>query len=179
MLVPLYVLGAGAALSGLVAYGWFVGHDWMNFWGQSIAVKATEEVLHHAHEVPVWVKLMPLIFALAGIALSYTYYIARPRLPALTVARFPALYALFFNKWYFDEIYDALFVRPALALGRVLWKKGDGAVIDGLGADNIAARAQDMAGVLSRFQSGYLYHYAFAMLVGVAGLITYFMLAAG
>ena len=179
MLVPLYVLGAGAALSGLVAYGWFVGHDWMNFWGQSIAVKATEEVLHHAHEVPVWVKLMPLIFALAGIALSYTYYIARPRLPALTVARFPALYALFFNKWYFDEIYDALFVRPALAIGRALWKKGDGAVIDGLGADNIAARAQDMAGALSRFQSGYLYHYAFVMLVGVAGLITYFMLAAG
>jgi len=177
ILVPLYVLGTGAALSGLVAYGWFVGHDWMSFWGQSIAVKATEEVLHHAHEVPVWVKLMPLIFALAGIALSYTYYIAKPQLPALTAARFPALYALFFNKWYFDEIYDALFVRPALAIGRVLWKKGDGAMIDGLGPDNIAARAQDMAGVLSRFQSGYLYHYAFVMLVGVAGLVTYFMLA--
>src|SRR3954462_11374695 len=112
ILVPLYVLGTGAALSGLVAYGWFVGHDWMHFWGQSIAVKATEEVLHHAHEVPVWVKLMPLIFALSGIALSYTYYIAKPQLPALTAARFPALYALFFNKWYFDEIYDAVFVRP-------------------------------------------------------------------
>jgi len=141
-------------------------------------VKSTEEVLHHAHEVPVWVKLMPLVFALSGIALSYYYYLVRPELPALTARRFPRLYALFYNKWYFDEIYDAIFVRPALAIGRVFWKKGDGAIIDGLGPDNIAARAQDMAGVLSRFQSGYLYHYAFVMLVGVAALVTYFMLAA-
>ena len=96
-------------------------------------------------------------------------------MPARTVKAFPGLHALFFNKWYFDELYDAVFVKPALALGRVLWKKGDGAVIDGLGPDNIAARAQDMAGVLSRFQSGYLYHYAFVMLIGVAGLIGYFM----
>ncbi|OFW97381.1 MAG: NADH-quinone oxidoreductase subunit L [Alphaproteobacteria bacterium RIFCSPHIGHO2_12_FULL_66_14] len=179
MLIPLYVLGAGAALSGLVAYDWFVGDDWMSFWGQSIAVKSTEEVLHHMHEVPLWVKLAPLVFALSGIALSYYYYIVRTDLPERTVKAFPGLHALFFNKWYFDEIYDALFVKPALAIGRVFWKKGDGAMIDGLGPDNIAARAQDMAGVLSRFQSGYLYHYAFVMLVGVAGLVTYFMLAAG
>jgi NADH-quinone oxidoreductase subunit L len=178
MLIPLYVLAAGAALSGLVAYDWFVGHDWMSFWGQSIAVKSTEEVLHHMHEVPLWVKLAPLVFALAGIALSYLYYMVRPELPEITAMRFPALYALFYNKWYFDEIYDAVFVQPALAIGRAFWKKGDEAVIDGLGPDNIAARAQDMAAVLSRFQSGYLYHYAFVMLVGVAGLVTYFMLAA-
>jgi NADH-quinone oxidoreductase subunit L len=105
ILIPLYVLAVGAALSGLVAYGWFVGHDWMSFWGSSsIAVKSTEEVLHHAHEVPVWVKLMPLVFALSGIALSYYYYLVgglrrSPR-------RFPRLYALFYGKWYFDEIYD-------------------------------------------------------------------------
>ncbi|MPZ33230.1 MAG: NADH-quinone oxidoreductase subunit L [Rhodospirillales bacterium] len=178
MLLPLYVLGIGAALSGLVAYDWFVGSDWAHFWGtSSIAVKSTGEVLHQAHEVPVWVKLAPLVFALCGIALSYLCYIAMPQLPALVVKRFPGIYALFYNKWYFDEIYDVVFVKPALALGRILWKKGDGATINGLGPDNIAARAQDMAGVLSRFQSGYLYHYAFVMLVGVAGLVTYFMLA--
>ena len=89
---------------------------------------------------------------------------------------FTALHTLFFNKWYFDELYDAVFVQPALRIGRFFWKKGDGATIDGLGPDGIAARAQDLAGVLSRFQSGYLYHYAFVMLVGVAGLVTYFML---
>ena len=176
VLIPLYVLGAGAALSGFIAYDWYVGHDWQHFWGtQSIAVKLTGEVLHHAHDVPLWVELAPLAFALGGIAVSYMYYITMPWLPAATVRRFPAIYALFYNKWYFDEIYDAVFVQPALAIGRFFWKKGDGAVIDGLGPDNIAARSQDMAGVLSRFQSGYLYHYAFVMLVGVAALVTYFM----
>ncbi len=178
ILIPLYVLAAGALLSGYIAFDWYVGHDWAEFWGQSLAVKSTGEVLHHAHEVPVWVTLAPLVFALSGIALSYLYYIVNPELPALTVRRFPAIYALFYNKWYFDEIYDALFVKPALAIGRFFWKKGDGATIDGLGPDNLAARAQDMAGVLMRFQSGYLYHYAFVMLVGVAGLVTYFMMTA-
>jgi NADH-quinone oxidoreductase subunit L len=180
MLIPLYVLGIGAALSGLVAYNWFVGHDWMHFWGtSSIAVKSTEEVLHHAHEVPLWVKLAPLVFALSGIALSYYFYIVRPaELPAATARRFPGLYDLFYNKWYFDELYDAMFVKPAVRIGRAFWKKGDEAMINALGPDNIAARAQDMSGVLSRFQSGYLYHYAFAMLVGVAALVTYFMLSA-
>jgi NADH-quinone oxidoreductase subunit L len=176
MLIPLYVLAAGALLSGIVAYNWFVGHDWASFWGQSIAVKSTEQIIHHMHEVPLWVKLLPLAAAVSGILLSYYYYIVSPDLPAKTVRRFPALHALFYNKWYFDELYDAVFVQPSLAIGRVLWKKGDGATIDGLGPDGIAARAQDLAGVLSRFQSGYLYHYAFVMLVGVAALVTYFML---
>jgi len=178
MLIPLYVLGIGAAFSGLVGYDWFVGHDWHAFWGNSVAVKATEEVLHHAHEVPVWVKLAPLVFALVGIAIAYYFYVVRTDMPARTVKRFPGLHALFYNKWYFDELYDAVFVKPSLAIGRFLWKKGDGATIDGLGPDNVAARAQDMAGILMRFQSGYLYHYAFVMLVGVAGLVTYFMLSA-
>ncbi len=177
MLIPLYVLGVGAALSGYVGYDWFVGHDWQHFWGPAMPTKTTGEVLHHAHEVPVWVKLIPLVFALAGIALAYLYYIARPALAEATVKRFPGIHALFYNKWYFDELYDAIFVKPSLRLGRFLWKKGDGTVIDGLGPDNIAARAQDVAGVLMRFQSGYLYHYAFAMLVGVAALVTYFMFA--
>jgi NADH-quinone oxidoreductase subunit L len=176
VLIPLYVLGAGALLSGFIAYDWFVGHDWTHFWGTtSIATKLTGEVLHHAHEVPLWVKLAPLVFALSGIAVSYMYYIAMPWLPAATVKAFPGIHALFYNKWYFDELYDATIVQPALRIGRFFWKKGDGATIDGLGADNIAARAQDMAGVLMRFQSGYLYHYAFVMLVGVAALVTYFM----
>ena len=178
MMIPLYVLGIGAAFSGLVGYDWFVGHDWHAFWGHSLAVKATEEVLHHAHEVPLWVKLMPLALAIAGIALSYYYYVVRTDMPARTVRAFPRLHDFFYNKWYFDELYDAVFVKPSLAIGRFLWKKGDGAVIDGLGPDNVAARAQDMAGILMRFQSGYLYHYAFVMLVGVAGLVTYFMLSA-
>src|SRR5471032_940080 len=171
MLIPLYVLAAGAVAAGLVAYNWFVGDGWEHFWGHSIAVKATETVLHHAHEVPEWVKLLPLVMAVSGIALSYVFYIVRPDLPGKTAAAFRPLYTFFYNKWYFDELYEAIFVQPALSIGRALWKKGDGAVIDGLGPDGIASRARDMAGVLSRFQSGYLYHYAFAMLVGVVAAV--------
>jgi NADH-quinone oxidoreductase subunit L len=174
MLIPLYVLAVGALAAGFVAYPWFVGGDWEHFWATSIAVKATEEILHHMHAVPTWSSLLPLVMGLAGIALSYVYYLVRPDLPGKTIATFNGLYQLFYNKWYFDEIYDAIFVRPALAIGRMFWKKGDGALIDGLGPDGIAARSRDMAAALSRFQSGYLYHYAFAMLVGVAAAVTYF-----
>jgi NADH-quinone oxidoreductase subunit L len=175
ILIPLYVLGAGAVLSGVVAYGWFVGGDWEHFWGQSIAVKSTEHILHAMHEVPAWGKVLPLVMALGGLAMSYVFYVVRPDLPAKTAAMFRPLYALSYNKWYFDELYDAVFVQPALAIGRVFWKKGDGAMIDGLGPDGIAARSQDIGGVLSRFQSGYLYQYAFVMLLGVAAIITYFV----
>ena len=176
MLIPLYVLAAGALLSGVVAYGWFVGEGWEHFWGTSIAVKATEHIIHAMHEVDAWVKLLPLVAAVGGIALSYYYYVVNPEMPARTIRAFKPLHTLFYNKWYFDELYEAMFVQPALAIGRVLWKKGDGATIDGLGPDGIAARAQDLAGVLSRFQTGYLYHYAFVMLIGVAALVSYFML---
>jgi NADH-quinone oxidoreductase subunit L len=160
--------------AGLVAYPWFVGGDWESFWAHAIAPKATEVILHHMHGVPTWSSLLPLLMGLSGIALSYVYYIVRPDLPGKTVATFGALYRLFYNKWYFDEIYDAIFVQPVLSIGRTFWKKGDGSVIDGLGPDGLAARSRDMAAALSRFQSGYLYHYAFAMLVGVAAAVTYF-----
>ena len=89
MLIPLYVLGAGALLAGLVAYDWFVGHDWTAFWGHVDRQKSTGEVLHHAHEVPLWVTLAPLVFALSGIALSYIYYIVMPELPERTVKALP------------------------------------------------------------------------------------------
>ncbi|MBS0538508.1 MAG: NADH-quinone oxidoreductase subunit L [Proteobacteria bacterium] len=175
MLIPLYVLATGAVLAGFVAYPWFVGESWEHFWGHAIAVHATEHILHAMHQIPHWAGLLPLLMGLAGIALSYVYYVARPDLPAKTVAMFRPLHTFFYNKWYFDELYDAMFVQPALAIGRLFWKKGDGATIDGLGPDNVAARAQDVAGVLSRFQSGYLYQYAFMMLLGVAALVTYFV----
>ena len=74
-----------------------------------------------------WVKLLPLVAAVSGIALSYYYYIVNPAMPAKTVRAFKPLHTLFYNKWYFDELYDAVLVQPALAIGRVFWKKGDGA----------------------------------------------------
>jgi len=112
-----------------------------------------------------------------GIALAWIMYIVRPDLPALAVSLFRPLHTLFFNKWYFDELYDWAFVQPARALGRGFWKTGDGTVIDGIGPDGIAATTLDLARRAGRLQSGYVYHYAFAMLIGVVVLITWYMLA--
>ena len=89
------------------------------------------------------------------------------------------LYTFLYNKWYFDELYDFLFVRPAKRLGRFLWKVGDGMIIDGLGPDGISKRVLDVTRGAVRLQSGYVYHYAFAMLVGVAALVTWFLFSKG
>jgi NADH-quinone oxidoreductase subunit L len=127
------------------------------------------------HEIPGWVGWAPFLAMLAGYALSYLYYIAAPSLPAATARMFEPIYLFLLNKWYFDELYDWLFVRPAFWLGRLFWKKGDGAIIDGLGPDNIAARVLQTTGRVVKLQTGYVYHYAFAMLIGVALIITAFM----
>ncbi len=130
------------------------------------------------HEVPGWVGWMPFSAMLAGFALSYVYYIAAPWLPAATARTFRPLYLFLLNKWYFDELYNAIFVKPANAIGRFLWKRGDGAVIDGTidGTANFVGRA---TGRVVKLQSGYVYHYAFAMLIGLAAIVTWFMASAG
>ena len=87
----------------------------------------------------------------------------------------PGLYRFLLNKWYFDELYDRIFVRPAFWLGNLFWKGGDQNIIDRLGPDGVAARVVDVTKSVVRLQSGYLYHYAFAMLIGVAALITYYL----
>ena len=102
-----------------------------------------------------------------------------PTLPAATARTFRPIYLFFLNKWYFDELYDWLFVKPAHWLGRKLWKTGDGRIIDGLGPDGVAARVIDMTGRVVRLQTGYVYHYAFAMMIGVALITVYFMFQSG
>jgi NADH-quinone oxidoreductase subunit L len=180
MLIPLYVLAAGAVVAGFVGYNIFVGDGWEAFWRGSIAMASSKEALHHAHEAPWLVKLLPLIVAVAGIALAYWFYVvSKAGLPKMMVDAFPAIYRLFYNKWYFDELYDAIFVRPALWLGGHFWKKGDVGIIDGIGPNGLAAGAARMSNILGRAQSGYLYHYAFAMLIGVALLVTWYMLSRG
>ena len=110
-----------------------------------------------------------------GFAVSYWFYIARPDIPAALAKSQDVLYRFLLNKWYFDEIYDFVFVRPAKWIGRFLWKKGDGWLIDGFGPDGVSARVLDVTRNVVRLQTGYLYHYAFVMLIGVAALITWFL----
>jgi NADH-quinone oxidoreductase subunit L len=172
MLAPLFVLAAGALFAGAIFDPYFVGEGASAFWHNAIASIAG----HHAEtEPPVWVEFAPFVVMIIGFAIAFYYYILNPELPAQMAARGGLLYKFLYNKWYFDELYDFLFVRPAQRLGRMLWKIGDGFVIDGFGPDGISARVLDVTRSAVRLQSGYIYHYALAMLLGVLAVATWFM----
>jgi NADH-quinone oxidoreductase subunit L len=175
MTAPLILLAVGAMFAGLVGYGAFVGAGRAEFWGNSILVLPAHDTLEVAHHVPTWVALLPVVVALLGIAIAWLAYMRMPDLPRLAAERLRPLYLFLLNKWYFDELYDFLFTRPAHYVGRQLWLEGDGTLIDGLGPDGIAAAARDLAARASRLQTGYLYHYAFAMLAGLVALVTWYM----
>jgi NADH-quinone oxidoreductase subunit L len=179
MLVPLIVLAAGAVFAGWLFFDQFVGEDMEHFWGSSILFGPGNEVPHHAHDVAFWVKVAPLVVGLAGIAIAYWFYMFRTDLPGRLAGAFGGLYRFLLNKWYFDELYEAIFVEPAKKLGFGLWKGGDGKIIDGLGPDGIASFSQDVARQATKLQSGYVYHYAFAMLIGVVLLVTWYLFGSG
>ena len=179
MLGPLAVLAAGAASAGWLGHHYFAGDGMAAFWGESLFVRPGVDPIEAAHHVPLWVKLLPVAAGVLGIAAAWQVYMLRPGLPGRLAARHRRIHAFLLNKWYFDEIYDRLLTRPAHRLGRSLWKDGDGAVIDGLGPDGVAAAARHLARRAAGLQSGYVYHYAFAMLAGVAGLVTWHLLSRG
>ncbi|RWK40811.1 NADH-quinone oxidoreductase subunit L [Mesorhizobium sp.] len=176
MLVPLYILAAGALLAGVIFHGAFIGEGYAEFWKASLFTLPENHILHDIHEVPFWVKLSPFVAMLIGFAIAWQFYIRAPEMPKNLAAQHRGLYAFLLNKWYFDELFDFLFVRPAKRLGHFLWKTGDGTVIDGLGPDGVSARVVDVTNRVVKLQTGYLYHYAFAMLIGVAAFVTWMML---
>ena len=174
MLVPLGMLAVGAVFAGMAFFHFFVGEGAVEFWRASVFVSKAKE-----GELPMWVELGPLTVTVIGFLIAYYYYVLHPDLPRKIAARRGLLYLFLYNKWYFDELYDFLFVRPAFWIGRFLWKKGDGMIIDGLGPDGVSARVMDAARGAVKLQSGYVYHYALAMLLGVVALATWFMAKAG
>jgi NADH-quinone oxidoreductase subunit L len=136
-------------------------------------------ILNEAHEVPKWVKWSPFFAMLLGFVVAFWFYIVNPSLPRRLAESQRPLYQFLLNKWYFDEAYDFLFVRPARALGRFLWKGGDGAVIDG-GINGLALGIIPFFTRLAgRAQSGYIFTYAFAMVLGLVVLVTWVTLRAG
>ena len=177
MLIPLGVLSIGAIFSGMAFENIFVGHGVEHFFRHSIFMGAENHILHAMHEIPGWAVWAPTLMMVIGSAVAYWFYIVNPKVPVQLAKSQDALYQFLLNKWYFDELYNFLFVRPALWLGRTLWKRGDGTIIDGLGPDGVSARVLDITRGVVRLQTGYLYHYAFVMLIGVAALITWFMFA--
>jgi NADH-quinone oxidoreductase subunit L len=175
MILPLLVLALGSIFSGWLGAPDFVGHGEAGFWGKAMLMLPGHTALADSHAVPPWVEMAPLVVAVSGIVLAYIFYSLVPSLPGklASFARGPYLFLL--NKWYFDELYDRIFVRPAFWLGRGLWQGGDGAVIDAVGPDGIAAAARNLARRAAAWQSGYLYHYAFAMLAGVAVFVSWYV----
>ena len=179
MNIPLIILALGAIFAGWLFSANFVGGGYEAFWRDSIFVLPAHNVVEAADHISAWVKWAPTAMGLFGMWLAWLFYIRRPDLPE-TLARVHApIYKLFLNKWYFDELYTLVFVRGTNALGRLLWKKGDGAVIDGFGPDGVAACVLALARRARALQTGYLYHYAFAMLIGVAAFVSWSMMSGG
>ena len=145
----------------------------------AIYLGADNHVIHHAHEAPNWVKVSPFVAMLIGFFTAWLFYIRSPELPGKLAAQQRPLYLFLLNKWYFDELYNVIFVKPALWLGNFLWKKGDGAVIDG-GLNGLALGIIPFFTKLAgRAQSGYVFTYAFAMVLGIVALITWMTLTVG
>jgi len=178
MLIPLGVLTVGAVLAGYVFKYPFVdgSAEAVNgaFWGGSIYFN--ENLVHALHAVPLWVKLAATVVMIAGFIGAYVAYIAKPDIPAKFVSSFGWLHNFVFRKWYFDELYDAIFVKPAFWFGRQFWKLGDIGTIDRFGPNGIAAVVQRGSVAAKTIQSGYLYTYALIMLLGLIAAVTYVLL---
>jgi len=177
MLIPLGVLAFGSIFAGLPFKEIFAGHGVEGFFRESLVFGKSNTVLEGMHHVPLQIGILPTVMMVLGFIIAWHFYIRRPDIPAELARTQEVLYKFLLNKWYFDEIYDAIFVRPAKWLGRLLWKGGDGWLIDGFGPDGVSARVLDVTRNVMRLQTGYLYHYAFAMLIGAAIFITWFMFA--
>lgn len=175
MLLPLLVLAIGAVIAGAVFHNAFIGEGYQEFWKGALFTRPENHILEEMHHLPGWVPLLPTIMMALGFGLAWYMYIIDTKQPAKLAADHPILYRFLLNKWYFDELYDAIFVRPAMAIGRFFWRTGDQKIIDGLGPDGISARVLDVTRGVVRVQTGYVYHYAFAMLIGVAALVTFYL----
>jgi NADH-quinone oxidoreductase subunit L len=179
MLIPLAALAAGSILAGFPFKSLFAGQGVEEFFRESLKFAASNHVLENMERVQLTVSLLPTLMMVIGFAIAWQFYIRRPDIPVALARWFRPLYLFLLNKWYFDELYDAVLVRPTIWLGRLLWKGGDGWLIDGFGPDGVSARVLDVTRNVVRLQTGYLYHYALAMLIGVAAAVTWFMFRTG
>ena len=174
MLIPLIVLSLGAVFAGFAFNHWFIQPESnAAFWNNAIAFD--EHLMHAMHEVPLWVKLSATVVMLTGLLIAWLAYIRSPDFPAKFAEMFRVLYAFLLNKWYFDELYNVVFVKPAFAIGRFFWKRGDEGTIDRFGPNGSAALVGFGARLAGRVQTGYLYTYAFVMLLGLTAAVTWAM----
>jgi NADH-quinone oxidoreductase subunit L len=173
MLIPLGVLSLGAIFAGFLFHHEFISEGGGEFWKGSLAFN--EHLLHAMHVVPTWVKWAPFTVMAIGFLVAIQAYLRNPKLPAAFVEQIGVIYDFVYNKWYFDELYNFLFVRPAFWLGRVFWKQGDVGIIDRFGPNGAAWVVVQGSRVAQKVQSGYLYSYALVMLLGLIGVVSWVM----
>ena len=174
MLFPLIVLSILTIFSGIYFVDYFMSHDYQFLWQTAIYLSESNHVIESIHYVPKWVKYSPLVMMVLGLITAIIFYLIYPSIPKFLSNKFNPLYKFLLNKWYFDELYELIFVRNVSRFGNFLSNFGDKRVIDGFGPDGISSRVMDIAKQVSRIQTGYIYHYAFAMLIGLMLFITYF-----
>ena len=172
MLIPLIILGIGAVLSGILFKDFFIGKDSTSFWQDSIFFI---NELSHEH-LPLWLLLITPIIVTIAIPVSYYYFIKNPKILENFKSSYNKIYNFLLNKWYFDEIYEFIFVKSLKKLGDLFWKKGDEKTIDRFGPDGISKVVKYISNKAIKFQTGFIYDYAFVMLIGLSALITYLIL---
>lgn len=178
MRIPLILLAIGALGAGAYFANSFIGDARFAFWNGALITTAGD-VMDAAHDVPFGVKAAPFIVMVLGFAIAFMFYMRGSDIAQRTAKTWDGLYAFLLNKWYFDELYNLVFVRPAFWFGRIFWKKGDEATIDGFGPNGVSALVANVAGRVRKLQTGYVYHYAFAMIIGLAVVVTWFMTQSG
>jgi NADH-quinone oxidoreductase subunit L len=178
MLIPLGVLTLGAVFAGFAFHGGFIEPEaGKTFWSNS-SLAFNVHLMHAMHGVPLWVKLASTVAMLTGLLIAWTMYIRRPGLAKTVAGQFRPLYVFFLNKWYFDELYNLIFIKPAFWFGRLFWRQGDVGIIDRFGPNGSAAFVAFGSRMAVRMQSGYLYTYALVMLLGLVGVISWMMVTA-
>jgi NADH-quinone oxidoreductase subunit L len=176
MLIPLILLSIGAVFAGFAFHHQFIGEHNAEFWRGAIFTAPDNHVLAE-HHLPLLIGQAPLIAAVIGLLIAVYVYLLKEGLGERLAANRGPLYLFFYNKWFFDELYQATFVRAAKVLGDLFWKVGDQKIIDGLGPDGVSAASYAVGRATGKAQSGYVYHYAFVMLLGVAGLLSFALYA--
>ena len=176
MMIPLMILSFCSIFSGYIFVDYFMSHDFEFLWKSAIYLSSDNHIIEEIHNVPLWVKYSPLVMMILGFVVSFLFYIVFPFAPGKVSKTFNPLYKFLLNKWYFDEAYEFIFVRNIKKFGKFLSLTGDKKVIDGLGPDGISFRVLAIAKQVGRLQTGYVYHYAFAMLFGLTIFLSYFFI---
>ena len=175
MTIPLLLLSFGALFSGYLFSDFFLSYELKELWGNSIYTHPDNHILEEIHHSPFWVKKIPLVMMIIGFIAATIFYLLLKNLPSFLSSKLSFIYNFLYNKWYFDELYNSIFVNPLKRIGNFLWLFFDKKIIDGFGPDGISSLVISISRNVSKIQTGYVYHYAFAMLIGLGFLLIRFM----